>query len=65
VRIGEDLRRCCSATPARWQALIIPRRGCSPWWRWTALAEERAIGLQRHQFVMVPGNDDEFECTTP
>ncbi|MBN9624116.1 MAG: metallophosphoesterase [Actinobacteria bacterium] len=59
VRIDEAEAARLASDPARLQALFQSRM-LAVVGEWTALAEER-LGGNGTQFVMTPGNDDEFE----
>ncbi len=59
VRIGEDEAALLSQDPERLRTLFLERM-LAVVGEWTALAEER-LGGNGTQFVMTPGNDDEFE----
>jgi Icc-related predicted phosphoesterase len=59
VRIGEAEAAVLERDPERLQALFRERM-LAVVGEWTALAEER-LGGNGTQFVMVPGNDDEFD----
>ncbi|HEY5333975.1 MAG TPA: hypothetical protein VIJ21_10555, partial [Solirubrobacterales bacterium] len=58
VRIGEAEAQSLRQDPERLQALFLERM-LAVVGEWTALAEER-LGGNGTQFVMTPGNDDEF-----
>jgi Icc-related predicted phosphoesterase len=59
VRIGEDEAALLRQDPERLHALFRERM-LAVVGEWTALAEER-LGGNGTQFVMTPGNDDEFD----